>query len=75
MKNKLDHIPEALKSTVDATAFISVLTTWAIALTPLLEFAVLVLAFVWGYFRIKDLFLAMRLKKLKIRRHEDIKDK
>lgn len=75
MKNKLDHVPEVLKSTADVTAFVSVLTTWAIALTPLLEFAVLILAFVWGYFRIKDLFLSMRLKKLKIRRHEDIKDK
>ena len=75
MKNKLDHVSEPIKSTMDLTTFVSVLTTWVVALTPLLEFAVLILAFVWGYFRIKDLFLAMQLKKLKIRRHEDIKDK
>lgn len=72
MKNKLDHVPEVLKSTVDATAFISVLTSWAIALTPLFQFAVIVLAFVWGYFRVIDIVLSIRLKKLKIRRHEDL---
>lgn len=72
MKNKLDHVSEPIKSTIDATAFFSVFTTWMIALTPLLEFAVIVLAIIWGYFRIKDIILSIRLKKLKIRRHEDL---
>lgn len=73
ISNKLEHVPEPLKSITDVIAFaVSILTTWVIALTPIVEFAILIMAGVWGYFRIKDIILSVRLKKLKIRRHEDL---
>lgn len=72
MSNKLQHVPDVLKNTADIVAFIvSILTTWVIALTPIVEFMILIMAGVWGYFRIKDIILSARLKKLKIRRYED----
>ena len=73
MQNKLQNVSEPVKSTADVIAFtIPILTTWAIALTPIVEFLILIMAGVWGYFRIKDIILSVRLNKLKIRRHEDL---
>lgn len=72
MENKL-QIPEALKTTIDFSAFVSVATAWAIALTPLLQVGVILLAIIWGYFRVKDIRLAIKLKKLKLREYENLK--
>ena len=73
MQNKLQNVSEPLKHFTDALVFIvSVLTQIAIVLTPIVEFFILIMAGVWGYFRIKDIVLSVRLKKLKIRRHEDL---
>lgn len=72
MENKL-QIPEALKTTIDFSVFVSVATAWAIALTPLLQVGVILLAIIWGYFRVKDIRLAIKLKKLKLREYENLK--
>ena len=70
--SKLEHVPNALKHVADASAWLSVLTTWVITLTPLLNFVIILFALIWGYFRIQDMRLSIYLKKLKIRRHEDL---
>lgn len=72
MENKL-QIPEALKTTIDFSVFVSVATAWAIVLTPLLQVGVILLAIIWGYFRVKDIRLAIKLKKLKLREYENLK--
>ena len=72
MSNILDKVPEPLKNTADAVVSASlIITSWIVVLTPIVEFMILIMAGVWGYFRIKDIILSVRLKKLKIRRHED----
>jgi phage-related protein len=73
MSNELEKVPGTLKNIVDAIAFIvSIFTQIAIVLTPLVEFIILIMAGVWGYYRIKDIICSVRLKRLKIRRHEDL---
>lgn len=69
--SKLEHVPAALKHVADASAWVGVLTSWVLAITPILQGGVIILALIWGYFRIQDIRLAIHLKKLKIRRHED----
>lgn len=71
MNNKLEHVPEALKHTVDAGAGFSIILVWITTLTPVLNFAIVLLALVWGYYRIQDMRLSIEIKKLKLRRHED----
>lgn len=72
MNNKLEHVPNALKQAADAGVGLSLISTWIIVLTPLLEFSVLLMAMVWGYFRIQDMRLSVKIKKRKLRRHEDV---
>lgn len=69
--SKLEHVPAALKHVGDASAWIGVLASWVLAITPMLQVGVIILALIWGYFRIQDMRLSIHLKKLKIRRHED----
>jgi len=69
--SKLEHVPAVLKHLADASAWTSVIMSWIVAVTPLLQFGIIVLALVWGYYRVQDIRLAIHLKKLKIRRHED----
>jgi len=71
MSNKLQHVPEALKHTADAATGMGLVATWIASLTPLLNFFVVILALIWGYFRIQDMRLSIKIKKMKIRRHED----
>ena len=71
MANRLQNVSEPIKNTADATIGISYVSTWIISLTPVLEFGILVLAIIWGHYRIKDMILSVKLKKMKIRRHED----
>jgi len=69
--SKLEHVPNALNHIVDASAWGGVIMSWIITLTPILNFIIVLLALMWGYFRIQDIRLAIHLKKLKISKHED----
>jgi hypothetical protein len=71
MSNKLEHVPNVLKHVADASAGISVIVTWISTLTPLLNFSVILLALVWGYFRIQDMRLSIQIKKIEILKHEE----
>lgn len=73
MNNKLEHVPATLKHFADASAGTSVLLAWITTLTPFLNFGIVILVAIWGYYRVKDIKLSIELKKLKIRRHEDLK--
>ena len=70
--SKLEHVPNALKHVADASAWVSIITSWVITLTPILNFTIIILALIWGYFRIQDIRLSINLKKLRIRRHKDL---
>lgn len=70
MDNKLEHVPEVVKHIADAGAGASIVTTWISALTPVVNFSIIVMASIWGYFRIQDLRLASKLKRIEIDKHE-----
>ena len=72
MQNKLQQVPDALKHAADAAAGMGMVVSWIASLTPLLNFFVVILALVWGYFRIQDMRLSIKIKQMKIRRHEDM---
>ena len=73
MQNKLEHVPSAVKHVADAGAGASIVLTWITTLTPLLNFSIILLALVWGYFRIQDMRLSIKIKQIEIKRHYEDK--
>jgi len=71
MKDKLAHIPEGIKNALDASAGAGVILTWLIEVTPFLNFAVVLLAIVWGIYRIHDMRLAIKIKQKELDNKED----
>jgi len=69
MNNKLEHMPSVAKHVADAGVGLSVVTTWIATLTPFLNFAIVLLALFWGYFRIQDMRLSIKIKKIEIEKH------
>ncbi len=72
MVDRLLQLPKVVKATIDFSAFGSVLTAWAVAVTPLLQVSVMILAIIWSYFRIKEIRLSIRLKKLSLKEFENL---
>ena len=70
--HKMQHVPNFLKQLMDYGAWGSVLMSWIMSVTPVFNFIIIILALIWGYFRILDIRLSIKLKKLQIRRHNDV---
>ena len=62
----MSAIPETVKHVTDAAAGVGVVVTWIANVTPLLNFSVVLLAIVWGVYRIHDMRLAIAIKKEKL---------
>ena len=71
MKDKLEHVSNVVKNIGDLTAGTSVLIVWITSLTPLLEFAALSLALIWGWYRIVGMKLSNDIKRAELREYED----
>ena len=70
-----DHVQESVKHGVDGVAGTTLLLSWIEILTPILNFAGLILAIIWGVYRIIDLRLAKRLKERELDRYKGYDDK
>ena len=70
MTNRLEHVPNVVKHVADAGAWGAVILAWIATLTPLLNFSIILLALVWGYFRIQDMRLSIKIKEIEIEKHK-----
>lgn len=61
--NKLEHIPNVVKHVADAGVGGSVILTWITTLTPFLNFLIIVLALIWGSYRIQEMRLSVKIKQ------------
>lgn len=61
--HKIEHLSSTVKNIADASAGSAVLLSWVTSLTPVLNFAVLVLAITWGIYRIHDIRLSVKIKE------------
>ena len=61
--------PESVKHLADAGAGVGITLAWIEVLTPVLNFAVLILAIIWGVYRIKDIQLSNQLKQRELDEH------
>lgn len=60
-----------VKNVGDLSAGTSVLVVWVASLTPVLEFAALTLAIIWGWYRIVDMKVSTQLKRAELKEYED----
>jgi len=63
MKEELHHVVPVVKHGVDAAAGASILLSLIEVLTPVLNFFALILAIIWGVYRIIDMQLSNKIKK------------
>ena len=68
------HVQEVVKYGVDGVAGTTLLVSWIELLTPILNFAGLILAIIWGVYRIIDLRLAKKLKEKELDRYKGYDD-
>jgi len=71
MNNRLEHVSNVVKNVGDLSAGTSVLVVWVASLTPVLEFAALTLAIIWGWYRIVDMKVSTQLKRAELKEYED----
>lgn len=69
-----EHTQEVVKNGADGIAGATILLAWMEALIPILNVAGLILAIIWGVYRIYDIKLAHKIKQETLRQLKD-KDK
>ena len=58
-----EHTQEVVKHGVDGVAGGTIVLAWIELLTPVLNFVGLILAIIWGIYRIRDMQLSSKLKQ------------
>lgn len=65
--NAVEHLPSVSKHITDAGAGVTFILSWIGVLTPILNFFAILLAVVWGVYRIIDIRLSNDIKREKLK--------
>jgi len=60
---RVEHLPDASKHLADAGAGMTFVLSWIEVLTPIINFIAILLAVVWGVYRIIDIRMSNEIKR------------
>ena len=70
MRHLINHMSDTIKHILDAGSGVAIVLSFIQAFTPMLNFIAVVLAVIWGYYRIVDMKLSNEIKRKQLKEYD-----